>query len=79
MPEAQLDRFMFCLKVDYPEFEDEVDILLATTQDSQEEVRKIVTAEEILEMQAAIRQIPVPRSVAEFATPACQGNTPQPR
>lgn len=76
LPEAQLDRFMFCLKVDYPDFEDEVDILLATTQDSQEEINKVVTAEEIIEMQAAIRQIPVPRSVAEFATQLVRATRP---
>jgi len=76
LPEAQLDRFMFCLNVDYPKFEDEVDILLATTQDSQEEMNKVVTAEELIEMQAAVRHIPVPRSVAEFATQLVRATRP---
>jgi MoxR-like ATPase len=67
LPEAQLDRFMFCLNVDYPSFEDEVNILLSTTQDQQEELNQVVTPEEIINIQKAIRKIPVPTSVAEYA------------
>jgi MoxR-like ATPase len=76
LPEAQLDRFMFCLNVDYPSFEDETDILLATTQDYLEPMERIISAEELVEMQAAVRQIPVPRSVAEFATRLVRATRP---
>lgn len=76
LPEAQLDRFMFCLKVNYPELHDEIDILLATTQDSAEELKEVVTADELIAMQDAIRQITVPRSVAEFATKLVRATRP---
>lgn len=76
LPEAQLDRFMFCLNVDYPAFTDETDILLATTQDYREPLNKVVTGEELTAMQAAVRQIPVPRSVAEFATELVRATRP---
>ena len=76
LPEAQLDRFMFCLNVDYPNFTDEVDILLATTQDNQAELYQVITAAELLEMQNAIRQITIPRSVAEFATRLVRATRP---
>ena len=76
LPEAQLDRFMFCLNVDYPEFEHEVDILLMTTQDEQEDINKVISAGELIEMQSAVRNIPVPRSVAEFATRLVRGTRP---
>jgi MoxR-like ATPase len=76
LPEAQLDRFMFCLNVDYPNLTDEVDILLATTQDNQAELNQVITASELLEMQTAIRQITIPRSVAEFATRLVRATRP---
>ncbi len=76
LPEAQLDRFMFCLNVDYPEFEHEVDILLTTTQDTQEDTNKVITAEELIAAQAAVRHIPIPRSVAEFATHLVRATRP---
>jgi MoxR-like ATPase len=76
LPEAQLDRFMFCLNVDYPSFGDEVDILLSTTSDHQEELNKVITPEEIINIQNAIRQIPVPTSVAEYAVRLVRATRP---
>ncbi|PCJ57968.1 MAG: AAA family ATPase [Planctomycetota bacterium] len=67
LPEAQLDRFMFSLNVGYPKFEEEVEILQRTTRDEVSEMSHVLTKEEIIAYQAAIRQIPVPASVAEFA------------
>ena len=76
LPEAQLDRFMFCLNVEYPDFDTEVEIILLTTQDNEDEVNKLVSAEELKAMQDAIRQIPVPRSVAEFTAQLVRATRP---
>ncbi len=76
LPEAQLDRFMFCLNVNYPDFSDEVEILLSTTRDHQEPLEKVITPEEIMELQAAIREIPVPQSVAEYAVRLVRATRP---
>jgi MoxR-like ATPase len=76
LPEAQLDRFMFCLNVEYPDFDTEVEIILLTTQDSSDKVNKLVSAEELKAMQNAIRQIPIPRSVAEFTAQLVRATRP---
>ncbi len=76
LPEAQLDRFMFCLNVDYPEFKDEVDILLKTTIDDLEPLDCVISAEELVLFQAALRQVPVPRSVAEYAVRLVRASRP---
>lgn len=67
LPEAQLDRFMFAINLDYPSFEEEVDVVKNTTSDDFQEVNPLFTAEEILEIQHVIRRIPVPDNVVEYA------------
>ena len=67
LPEAQLDRFMFNLKVGYPSFEDEVRIVEATTTEKSAEVRKVMGKEEIIAFQQLVRRVPVTRNVAEYA------------
>jgi MoxR-like ATPase len=67
LPEAQLDRFMFCLHVGYPSRADEVQVLLRTTSPGEEKPAVILTGEKIIALQNAIRAIPVPQSVAEYA------------
>ncbi len=59
LPEAQLDRFMFNIKVDYPSMEEEVRILEATTRGERPEVRKILSARSILYLQKQISMIEV--------------------
>src|SRR6266581_375716 len=59
LPEAQLDRFMFELRVDYPSQEEEEAIVTATTGDLSAEVRPALTAEDVLAMQHLVRRIPV--------------------
>ena len=76
LPEAQLDRFMFNLRVDYPSTEDEVRILLETTGDVQQPLEKIWTGLEILQLQHAVRKIPVAQSVAEYAVALVQSTRP---
>jgi MoxR-like ATPase len=67
LPEAQLDRFMFNLWIGYPTFEDEIEIVKSTTSDYTPELSKVMTAEEILTFQNAIRQMPVSDNVIEYA------------
>lgn len=67
LPEAQLDRFMFNLKVDYPSFREEVEIVKKTTSTLSSTVSKVLSASDILEIQDLIRKIPVADNVVEYA------------
>ncbi|HZH86771.1 MAG TPA: MoxR family ATPase [Brumimicrobium sp.] len=67
LPEAQLDRFMFNIWVDYPTFEEEMSIVRATTQDIDVTIEQIMSSEEIMRFQALIREIPVADNVLEYA------------
>ncbi|MCT4624580.1 MAG: MoxR family ATPase [Schleiferiaceae bacterium] len=67
LPEAQLDRFMLNIKVDYPSFEEEIDIVRNTTSDNKVELKEVLHAQEILEIQELIRRIPTTDFVLEYA------------
>ncbi|CCG53983.1 ATPase, MoxR family [Flavobacterium indicum GPTSA100-9 = DSM 17447] len=67
LPEAQLDRFMFAIKLDYPSFEEEVQVVKATTSNSTITVNALFSAEEIIDYQNLIRKIPVTDNVIEYA------------
>ncbi|CAL67461.1 AAA family ATPase [Christiangramia forsetii] len=67
LPEAQLDRFMFAINLDYPSFQEEVDVVKSTTSDEPKEVNALFTAKEISDIQHVIRRIPVPDNVVEYA------------
>ena len=67
LPEAQLDRFMFNVRLDYPSFDEEVQIVRQTTVDRDAQVTKILSADEILAFQQLIRRMPVPDNVVEYA------------
>ena len=67
LPEAQLDRFMFSIYLDYPSFEEEIEVVKSTTSDVTKQVNSIFTAEEILNLQHLIRRIPVADNVVEYA------------
>ncbi len=67
LPEAQLDRFMFAINLDYPSFEDEVQVVKSTTSDVQATVNALFTAQEIIDIQHLIRRIPVADNVIEYA------------
>jgi MoxR-like ATPase len=67
LPEAQLDRFMFSVWLDYPSFQEELAIVKSTTQDFKPQLNKILNAEEILFYQDLVRKIPVPDNVMEYA------------
>ncbi|OFY89919.1 MAG: AAA family ATPase [Bacteroidetes bacterium RIFCSPLOWO2_12_FULL_31_6] len=67
LPEAQLDRFMFNIWVDYPKYQEELAIVKSTTTDSNVQLNKIMSAEEIVFFQNLIRKIPVTDNVIEYA------------
>ena len=67
LPEAQLDRFMFNLILDYPSFKEEVDIVKQTTSGKSEMPNKILDGKEILFFQQLLRKIPVADNVLEYA------------
>ena len=67
LPEAQLDRFMFSINLEYPTFEEEVEVVKNTTSNDFKEVNSIFTGTEILEIQKLIRKIPVADNVVEYA------------
>lgn len=67
LPEAQLDRFMFNIFVDYPSFSEELAIVKATTSDDHISLNQILSAEDIVKFQNSIRKMPVADNVLEYA------------
>ena len=67
LPEAQLDRFMFNIKLDYPTYEEEIQVVKATTAPQSIDLKNIVTGEQILFFQDLIRKIPIADNVLEYA------------
>ncbi len=67
LPEAQLDRFMFNIKLDYPSFQEEVDVVKRTTTAQSATVSEILSGEQIVEFQKLVRRIPIPDNVLEYA------------
>jgi MoxR-like ATPase len=67
LPEAQLDRFMFAINLEYPSFQEEVEVVKATTTDIKLTVNSLFTAQEIIDFQNVIRRIPVADNVVEYA------------
>jgi MoxR-like ATPase len=67
LPEAQLDRFMFHLQLDYPSFDEEIEIVSRTTVSSEVKVESILSADEIKSFQSLVREVTVPRQVLENA------------
>lgn len=67
LPEAQLDRFMFNIWLDYPSFDQEVDVVKSTTTEFESSPEVVLEAEEIMFFQNLIRKIPVPDNVYEYS------------
>jgi len=67
LPEAQLDRFMFHIDVDYPDFEEEMDIVRSTTSSHAPEPSKILSAERVVELQDTVRKVPASDHVVKYA------------
>ncbi len=77
LPEAQLDRFMFNLWLDYPSFEEEVKIVQTTTGDYVPSIRKAVVGSDILYFQYLVRRVPVSESVVKYAVDLANRTRPQ--
>lgn len=67
LPEAQLDRFMFMLRVDYPSIQEEIDIVKQTTGENEFSLSNVVSAEDILNYQELVRKVPVTDNVISYA------------
>lgn len=76
LPEAQLDRFMFNVWLDYPSFAQELDVVKRTTSDAKVELKNVLTAEQIIDFQQLIRKIPVADNVYEYAVKLASGSRP---
>jgi MoxR-like ATPase len=76
LPEAQLDRFMFELKVGYPSKEEEMKIVQTTTGANQVEIKPVLTGAQILEMQRLVRRLPAPPSLIEYAVDLARATRP---
>ena len=67
LPEAQLDRFMFNIYLDYPAYQSEVAIVKNTTNDQRYQVKRVISGDEITEFQHLVRRVPVADNVVEYA------------
>lgn len=76
LPEAQLDRFMFSIHVDYPSEADEETIARVTTRPEKVTFKKILRADEILELQRVVRELPISEHVIKYATRLARSTRP---
>ncbi len=76
LPEAQLDRFMFNLWLNYPSFKEEIKVVQSTTSEYVPKLEKVVSSEEIIEFQNLVRKVPVAENVIEFAVKAANMTRP---
>jgi MoxR-like ATPase len=77
LPEAQLDRFMFLIEVDYPSEEEEVMIARTTTGDTLPALDHVLSAAEIIDFQNLVRRVPVPDHIYQFAAKLVRRTRPQ--
>lgn len=76
LPEAQLDRFMFNIIIDYLNAEDELEVVHETTVLKQPDIARTVTGAEMLEFQRLVRRVPVPESVSRYAVALVRATRP---
>ena len=76
LPEAQLDRFMFNIWLDYPSQAEEVEIVKSTTADYVPNIKKVLSAQEIIDYQDLIRRVPVADNVIEYAVNLVRASRP---
>lgn len=76
LPEAQLDRFMFNIFLDYPSYQQEIDIVKNTTADTIQQASKTLTAQEIVAFQHLVRRVPIADNVVEYAVKLAQSSRP---
>jgi MoxR-like ATPase len=76
LPEAQLDRFMFNIVIDYLSAEDELEVAMSTTSHEQEPLESVLTGEDILAFQHLVKKVYVPQNVAQFAVDLVRSTRP---
>lgn len=77
LPEAQLDRFLFNLVIDYPDYESELEIVEKTTFESDSKVGKVIDAKDIIEAREIIKKIPVAKAIIEYAVNIVRATRPE--
>ncbi len=77
LPEAQLDRFMFDVRVGYPSYDEEKRILLSTTKGETPDLRKVLSGKAILNLQKLVSSVPVSEYTAEYALRLVRGTRPK--
>ncbi len=77
LPEAQLDRFMFNLWLDYPSGEEEINIVKSTTSGYQPDINKVLNSEDIIGYQRLVREVPVADNVVEYAVSLVRSTRPE--
>lgn len=78
LPEAQLDRFMFNILLDYPSYDEELQVVKQTTSDYAAHVQSVVNANEIVEYQKLVRKIPLAENVLQYAVALAGRTRPNP-
>lgn len=76
LPEAQLDRFMFNVWLDYPSYAEELNVVKRTTTDAKVTLKNVVTAEQIIAFQQLVRKVPVADNVYEYAVKLAASSRP---
>ncbi len=76
LPEAQLDRFMFFINVDYPRFEEEVEIVNRTTGEGLPDISAVIGPEEILAAQETVKKVPVAEPIVQYAVRLVRASRP---
>jgi len=76
LPEAQLDRFMFNISLDYPRFEDEVRVVRNTTGDKQQQAQPVLNDRDIIAYQQLVRRVPITDHVLEYAVKLVSATRP---
>ncbi|TVZ09132.1 MoxR-like ATPase [Cellulophaga sp. RHA_52] len=76
LPEAQLDRFMFAIELQYPSVAEEIEVVKRTTSDNKPTINALFSAEEIVAVQLLVRRIPVPYNVVEYAVKLVNSTRP---
>ncbi len=71
LPEAQLDRFMFNITLDYPSYQEELEVVRTTTSSHKAELKHVVNTQQILAFQNLVRRIPIAENVLEYAVKLC--------
>ena len=78
LPEAQLDRFMFHITLDYPDKTSEKEIVMTTTAAYEPEINAVLTGEEVLQIQQVVRKVPIAEAIVEYAVELNRQTRPNP-